>query len=90
MNDYEHDLLEQPERQAVERGQSQPAPLSERATIHYTDLPQSPSDSPIAAEWNLYRRRTYVHQAVPAQIHQSALTCTCALGYNPVERRTAP
>jgi hypothetical protein len=30
--------------------------LPELPTIHYTELAEAPPDSPIAAEWNFYRR----------------------------------
>src|SRR5438128_11386560 len=33
-----------------------PPPLPDRPTIHYTELPEDTSDSPIAGDWNLYRR----------------------------------
>jgi hypothetical protein len=35
-------------------------PPPEIPTNHYTDLPDCPADSPLATEWNLYRR--LVHQ----------------------------
>jgi hypothetical protein len=56
MDDNERALVEQLERESVERRQSRPAPLVESPSVHFTDLPQSPPDSPIAAEWDLYCR----------------------------------
>jgi hypothetical protein len=56
MNDDEHELVEQSHRDAIEQGYV-PPPLSyERPTIPYTELPDGNADSPIASEWNLYRR----------------------------------
>jgi hypothetical protein len=41
---------------AKERLQVEPLPPVERPTIHYSELPTDTSDSPIAGEWNFYRR----------------------------------
>jgi hypothetical protein len=54
MDAYEHDV--QLERECLEQRQTRRAPPMERPSVHFTDLPQSLSSSPIAAEWNLYCR----------------------------------
>jgi hypothetical protein len=43
------------ERQLVK--ELPPLPRPERSTIDYTELAEAPSDSPIATEWNFYRRQ---------------------------------
>jgi hypothetical protein len=47
---------EQAQREANERGRVPLAPPREPVTIPYTELPDGQPDSPIAAEWNFYRR----------------------------------
>ena len=48
---------EQMQGEAIEQTQSEPTALPEGPrTIHYTELPEDTSDSPIAGEWNFYRR----------------------------------
>jgi hypothetical protein len=49
-------LVEQVHREAIEQSRGQPLPPHEPPTIHYTELPDGSPDSPIASEWNLYRR----------------------------------
>jgi hypothetical protein len=56
MNESGLDLDEKLLRNAVERFRNQPKPPTERPTIHYSELPEDTSDSPIAGEWNYYRR----------------------------------
>jgi hypothetical protein len=48
--------VEQIHRQAIEAGRDRPLPPYESPTIHYAELPDGSADSPIAKEWNLYRR----------------------------------
>jgi hypothetical protein len=43
-------------REAGEQPRAQPSPPGEPRTIHFTELPEGRPDSPIAREWNLYRR----------------------------------
>lgn len=52
----EHALVEQIHRQTIPQGLVQPLPRPEPPTVHYTELPDGSPDSPIAGEWNLYRR----------------------------------
>jgi hypothetical protein len=47
-------LLVEQDRQIVEA--PHPLPLPQLPTIHYTELAEAPPDSPIATEWNCYRR----------------------------------
>jgi len=53
MNDQTENLTV-PLHQAEVEGM--PARPPEQPTIHYTQLPEGPPDSPIATEWNFYRR----------------------------------
>ncbi len=54
MNQTERELLEKSHLQhMIESSGRSPA---ERPTIHYTELAEDTSTSPIAAEWNFYRR----------------------------------
>jgi hypothetical protein len=48
--------VEQVHREAIEQGRVQPLLPDEPPTIPYTELPDGKVDSPIASEWNLYRR----------------------------------
>jgi hypothetical protein len=51
------ELLRRLVEQERQRGQGlPPLPPGERPTIPYTELGEAPPDSPIAAEWNFYRR----------------------------------
>jgi hypothetical protein len=56
MKEHERDRVEKITREAAERLRLQPLPSAERVTIHCTELPEDTSDSPIAGEWNFYRR----------------------------------
>ena len=48
---------EQIDGEALEQARIMPPALpGEPRTIHYTELPEDTSDSPIAGEWNCYRR----------------------------------
>jgi hypothetical protein len=49
-------LVEQVHRDAIEQGLVSPPSLHERPTISYTELPPARTDSPIASEWDFYRR----------------------------------
>jgi len=50
-------LVERLRREEMERMQKGPPPVpTHQQTIHYTELPEDTSASPIAGEWNLYRR----------------------------------
>jgi hypothetical protein len=49
MNDPAEDLV-------LQARPSEASRLPERPTIHYTQLPDGPPDSPIATEWSCYRR----------------------------------
>jgi hypothetical protein len=49
-------LVERYHRLAIERSRGQPSPRSERPTIHWSELPEKPVDSPLYHEWNCYRR----------------------------------
>jgi len=51
MNDQAEDPA-LPLQEEVEQTGARPA----RPTIHFTQLPDGPPNSPITAEWNLYRR----------------------------------
>ncbi len=55
INNEQH-VVQQLEREALEGRKWQTVPAIKRRTIHYTELPEIAADSPIAAEWNLYRR----------------------------------
>ena len=48
--------IEQVHRAALEQIREVPLPNHERPTVPYTELPSGSADSPIASEWNLYRR----------------------------------
>jgi hypothetical protein len=52
----ERAAVEQAHREAIEQGRVQPPPPYEPTTIPYTELPDGRADSPIATEWNFYRR----------------------------------
>jgi hypothetical protein len=59
MNDRAEDLVLRLPREEVEQIQARPPQPSrppERPTIPSTQLPDGPPDSPIATEWNFYRR----------------------------------
>jgi hypothetical protein len=59
MDDQTVDLALRLYREDLERIANLPPKLggrTEPATIHYTQLPDSPPDSPTACEWNFYRR----------------------------------
>ncbi len=56
MNADGHDVGDQLHPNLMESTQNGLRPPIERPTIHYTELPESASDSPIATEWNFYRR----------------------------------
>jgi len=56
MKEHERDWVEKITRESAERLRLQPLPPVERPTIHYTELPEDTSNSPIASEWNFYRR----------------------------------
>ena len=49
-------LVERYHRQALEQARGQPLPRPERSTIHWSELPEKPLDSPLYHEWNFYRR----------------------------------
>jgi hypothetical protein len=49
-------VVEQVHREAIEQGHVQSLDPDEPPTIPYTALPDGRPDSPIASEWNLYRR----------------------------------
>ena len=52
----QHAPREQGYTEAIEQARGQPLPPHERPTIPCTDLPDGRPNSPIASEWNLYRR----------------------------------
>jgi hypothetical protein len=57
MNETERDLvqlLQEQEREQV--NDLPPLPPPERPSIHFTELPEALPGSPIATEWNCYRR----------------------------------
>jgi hypothetical protein len=56
MEENRPDLIEQLYRDTRQRLPLPPWPPVERPTIHYTELPEDASNSPIAGEWNFYRR----------------------------------
>jgi hypothetical protein len=56
MDQGQLDLIQQWNRTAVQRTHGQLGAHLERPTIHFTELPEDTSDSPIASEWNFYRR----------------------------------
>jgi hypothetical protein len=57
MNDVELDRFERINREEIERIPHEPPPaVPARQTIHYAELPEDSSNSPIAKEWNFYRR----------------------------------
>jgi len=43
-------------RESDQAGTKRQGPPPQRQTIHYTELPEDASESPIAREWNFYRR----------------------------------
>jgi hypothetical protein len=45
-------LVERYHRLAIERSRGQPVPPIERPTIHWSELPEKPLDSPLYHEWN--------------------------------------
>jgi hypothetical protein len=49
-------VVESVHREALEQGRVAPIPAQEAPTIPYMDLPDGSPASPIAREWNLYRR----------------------------------
>jgi hypothetical protein len=51
----ERELVERVFREALEQGRVQPLPPYKPPTIHYTELPEAPPDSPLCQEWNFYR-----------------------------------
>jgi hypothetical protein len=54
--DADRALIERYHRLAIEQSRGQPLPLPERPTIHWSELPEKPVDSPLYHEWNCYRR----------------------------------
>jgi hypothetical protein len=50
------DLVERYHRLAIEQSRGQPLPRPERPTIHWSELPEKPANSPLYHEWNCYRR----------------------------------
>lgn len=54
--EQERALVERVHREAIEQGRPDPRPPYEPQTVHYTELPDGPSDSPLYQEWNFYRR----------------------------------
>jgi hypothetical protein len=57
MQEPGEELIEDPVEQERSCVNHPPAPLlPELPTIHYTELAEAPPDSPIATEWNFYRR----------------------------------
>jgi hypothetical protein len=49
-------LVESAHQEAVEHARGQPLPVSEPASLHYTELPAASSGSPLRQEWEIYRR----------------------------------
>jgi hypothetical protein len=59
MNESPEDLIVRLQREELERIRGRPPePVRPQGptTIHYTQLPDAPPDSPLATEWNIYRR----------------------------------
>src|SRR5438132_12957508 len=56
MKELAEDVVRLLRQQEAERLRIEPPPMPERPTLHYTELPAGMPDSPIAAEWDLYRR----------------------------------
>jgi hypothetical protein len=57
MNEEQRELVERLRRKEMELIRNQPRAASlQQQTIHYTELPEGSADSPIAREWNVYRR----------------------------------
>ena len=57
MNEKKPDPVEWLYQEERERVRNEPPPSPPQPqTIHYTELPEDTSESPIAREWNFYRR----------------------------------
>ena len=55
MNENVEDAVQESKRKSLEKMADRPREI-QRPTIHYTQLPEDTSTSPIAVEWNFYRR----------------------------------
>jgi hypothetical protein len=55
MTNEAHDLVLRLHREAVERIRGEPPPAADRPATRSPDLPEAEPDSPVAAEWNLFR-----------------------------------
>jgi hypothetical protein len=59
MSDQSEDLVARLQREELERlraNPSKPPRPPEPPSIHYTQLPDAPPESPITSEWNFFRR----------------------------------